>query len=114
MGVMRHSEVGYDKTLGLVAKRLREDSEQVTQEPLPTRWVDLILHLDEQERRTHAGSQPAGEEIVEAELAVRNQEKVLRELMRTEEDDCSPEEPEAKSGAGSCGPPVTTRVTLSA
>jgi hypothetical protein len=59
MGVMRHSEVGYDKTLGLVAKRLREDSEQVTQEPLPTRWVDLILHLDEQERRTCAGSQPA-------------------------------------------------------
>jgi hypothetical protein len=87
MGVMRHLEVGYDKTLGLVAKRLREDSEQVTQEPLPTRWVDLILHLDEQERRT----QPAiGEEIVEAELAVGNQEKVLREkvlreLMRTEE-----------------------------
>ena len=86
MGVMRHSEVGYDKTLGLVAKRLREDSEQVTQEPLRTRWVDLILHLDEQERRTCAGSQPAvGEAIVEAELAVRNQEKVLRELMRTEE-----------------------------
>ena len=86
MGVMRHSEVGYDKTLGLVAKRLREDSEQVTHEPLPTRWVDLILHLDEQERRTRAGSQPAvGEEIVEAELAVGNREKVLRELMRTEE-----------------------------
>ena len=56
MGVMRHLEVGYDKTLGLVAKRLREDSEQVTQEPLPTRWVDLILHLDEQERRTRGGS----------------------------------------------------------
>ena len=50
MGVMRRSEVGYDKTLGLIAKRLREDSEQVTQEPLPTRWVDLIHHLDEQER----------------------------------------------------------------
>ena len=86
MGVMRHSEVGYEKTLGLVAKRLREDSEQVTQEPLPTRWVDLILHLDEQERRSCADPQPAAsEEIVEAELAVSNQEKVLRELMRTEE-----------------------------
>ena len=82
----RRSEVGYDKTFGLIAKRFREDSEQVTREPLPTRWVDLILHLEEQERRTCAGSQPAvGEEIVEAELAVRNQEKVLRELMRTEE-----------------------------
>ena len=72
--------------MGLVAKRLREDSEQITRAPLPTRWVDLILHLDEQERSSCAGSQPlVGEEIVEAELVVRNQEKVLRELMRTEE-----------------------------
>jgi hypothetical protein len=86
MGVMRHTEIRCDKTLGLIAKRLREDSEQVTHEPLPTRWVDLILHLDELERKRCAGSQPAvGEEIVEAELAVRSQEKVLRELMRTEE-----------------------------
>jgi len=86
MGVMRHSEVAYEKTLGLIAKRLREDGEQVTQDPLPTRWVDLILHLDEQERRSCAGPQPAArEEIVEAELAVSNQEEVLRELMRTEE-----------------------------
>ena len=86
MGVMRHSEVGYEKTLGLIAKTLREDSEQVTQDPLPKRWVDLILHLDEQERRSCAGPQPAAcEEIVEAELAVSNQEKVLRELLRTED-----------------------------
>ena len=86
MGVMLHSEVGYEKTLGLIAKRLREDSEQVTQEPLPTRWVDLILHLDEQERRSCAGPQAAAcGEIVETELAVSKQEKVLRELMRTEE-----------------------------
>ena len=85
----RRSEVGYDKTLGLIAKRLREDSEQATREPLPTRWVDLILHLDEQERSsTCAGSQTAASEeirVVEAELAVSNQEKVLHELMRTEE-----------------------------
>ena len=86
MGVMRHSEVGYEKTLGLITRRLREDSEQVTQDPLPTRWVDLIHQLDEQERRSCAGPQPAArEEIVEAELAVGKQEMVLRELMRTEE-----------------------------
>jgi hypothetical protein len=67
-------------------QRASEDSEQVTHEALPTRWVDLLLHLDEQERSTCAGSQPAtGEEIVEAELAARDQEKVLRELIRTEE-----------------------------
>jgi len=74
--------------LGLVVKRLREDSEQVTQDPLPTRWVDLILHLDEQERRICAGSQPAACKeirVIEAELAVSKQEKVLRELMRTDE-----------------------------
>ena len=89
MGVMRHWEVGYDKTLGLGTKGLREDKEQVARGPLPTRWVDLILRLDEQERRTSAGSQPAvGEEIVEAELAVRNREKVLREVTRTKERDC--------------------------
>ena len=88
MGVMRHSEVACEKTLGLIAKRLREDSEQLTQDPLPTRWVDLILHLDEQERRTCAGSQPAACKeirVVEAEPAVSKQEKVLRELMRTDE-----------------------------
>jgi len=84
---MRHSEVGYDKTLGLIAKRLREDSSQVTREPLPTRWLELILHLDEQEGNTRARSQPTARElrVVEAELAVSDQEKVLRELMRTEE-----------------------------
>ena len=88
MGVMRHSEVAYEKTLGLLVKRLREDGGQVTQDPLPTRWVDLILHLDEQEHRTCAGSQPAARKqirVIEAELAVSKQEKVLRELMCTEE-----------------------------
>ena len=88
MGVMRHSEVAYEKTLGLIAKTLREDSEQVTQDPLPKRWVDLILHLDEQERRSRADSQPAACEeirVIEAELAVGKHEKVLRELMRTDE-----------------------------
>jgi hypothetical protein len=60
MGVMRHSEVAYEKTLGLLVKRLREDSEQVTQDPLPTRWVDLILHLDEQESQELCGPSTSG------------------------------------------------------
>jgi hypothetical protein len=85
---MQHSEVGYDKTLGLIAKRLREDSDQVTHEPLPALLVDLLLHLDEQERRTSAGSQPAACEqlpVIEAGLLASNQEKVQRELIRAEE-----------------------------
>lgn len=82
MGVVPH----FDRSLDLIAKRLRSEGDDVTREALPTRWVDLILYLDEQERSTRARSQPAaGDEIVEAELEVRNQEKVLRELMRTQE-----------------------------
>ena len=81
MGVTWHSDADCDKTLGPIAKRLRLDSESVTREALPTRWLDLILYLDAQ-----AGSQP-GEHagLTEAERAVGNQENVLQELMRTEE-----------------------------
>ena len=42
---------GYDKSLGMIAKILRAQSEQLPLEPLPQRWVDLIHHLNEQERR---------------------------------------------------------------
>jgi hypothetical protein len=87
MGWTHRSETDHDQTFGLIAKRFREDSEQVTREALPARWVDLILHLDEQERNAHARSQHAAGElrVAAAELAVSSQEAVLRELMRTEE-----------------------------
>ena len=42
---------GYDKSLGMIAKILRAQSEQLPLEPLPQRWVDLIHYLNEQERR---------------------------------------------------------------
>ena len=86
MGVTWHSDADCAKTLGPIAKRLRLDSESVTREALPTRWLDLILYLDAQEREATAGSQP-GEHagLTEAERAVGNQENVLQELMRTEE-----------------------------
>jgi len=86
MGGTRRSEVAYDQRFSLIAKRFREDSEQVTRAPLPKRWVDLILHLDEQERQTRAGSPAAAEPgVVEAKFVVRKQEEMLRELTRTEE-----------------------------
>ena len=87
MGVLRRSEAGYDQTFSLIAKRLREDGEQVTQEPMPTRWVDLILYLDEQERKTRERAQrPAYDpRVLEAEREVADQEKALQELMRTDE-----------------------------
>ena len=34
-----------------IGKALRTHSQEITGEPLPTRWADLILHLDQQERR---------------------------------------------------------------
>ena len=82
MGVMRP-----ESSLGLIAKRLRDDSEHVPHEPLPRRWVDLIRYLDEQERNSLERPQPAANEasLAEGEVAVRNQEKSLQELVRTEE-----------------------------
>ena len=47
----RPFKVGLDATLRLIAKRLRDDGESVTHEELPQRWVDLILYLEEKERR---------------------------------------------------------------
>src|SRR3954453_21639148 len=83
MGWTHRSETDHDQTFGLIAKRFREDSEQVTREPLPRRWADLVLHLAERERNTRASSAQPG--IVEAEMAFSKQEEVLRELMRTDE-----------------------------
>jgi hypothetical protein len=49
---MRRSEP--DRSLDLVAKRLRDDDSALVADPLPRRWVDLLLHLDEQEQRSKA------------------------------------------------------------
>jgi hypothetical protein len=38
----------------VIGKRLRDESESA-QGPMPRRWVDLIRHLDEQERRRERG-----------------------------------------------------------
>jgi hypothetical protein len=87
MGVTPRLKAGFDSPLDLIAKRLRDDGDNVTQEALPARWVDLILYLDEQERKTCARSQQAAPErsLVEAQRAVAHQENVLQELMRTDE-----------------------------
>ena len=34
-----------------LGKMLRARNEHLTREPMPKRWVDLLHHLDEQERR---------------------------------------------------------------
>jgi hypothetical protein len=47
----RPSKVVFASALQLIGKRLRDDGESVTHEELPERWVDLILYLEEEERR---------------------------------------------------------------
>ena len=50
MGILQTSKAGLDSAFGLIAKRLRRESEEAPREPLPERWVELIRHLNEQER----------------------------------------------------------------
>jgi hypothetical protein len=45
---MRETETNWIKLLG---KHLRNEGDDLTQEELPRRWVDLIKYLDEQERK---------------------------------------------------------------
>jgi hypothetical protein len=49
---MRRSEPSLDRSLDLVAKRLRDDDSALAAKPLPRRWVDLLLQLDEREQRS--------------------------------------------------------------
>jgi hypothetical protein len=46
MGVSRPSKAGPDSAFRLIAKRLREESEDITQEPLSARLRDLVRELD--------------------------------------------------------------------
>ena len=46
-----------DETFTGIGKRLRGQDEDITHEPLPRRWVDLIRYLDEQERKRLAPRQ---------------------------------------------------------
>jgi hypothetical protein len=45
---------GQDSILQRIGKVLRAQNDDITHEPVPTRWVDLIHYLDEQERRRRA------------------------------------------------------------
>jgi hypothetical protein len=46
MGVLRPSKAGPDSAFRLIAKRLREESEDITREPLSARLRDLVRELD--------------------------------------------------------------------
>ena len=79
---------GQDTILRRLGKTFHLYADDIAHEPLPRRWIELIRYLDEQERKSSEQSQSAGSgeaSLGEAELAVANQEKVQRKLMRTEE-----------------------------
>ena len=57
MGLMRPTKVDLDGVIDLIAERLRHDSEPIVRQALPTRWVELIHFLDEQDR--HSGETQA-------------------------------------------------------
>jgi hypothetical protein len=42
---------GHDPNLHRLGKLLHDQDEDITHEPVPKRWVDLIHFLDEQERK---------------------------------------------------------------
>jgi len=40
-----------DETIVEIGKGLRREADDLTREPLPRRWIDLIRHLNEKERK---------------------------------------------------------------
>jgi hypothetical protein len=56
----RPSKAGLDSALVFISKRLREEAKNVSDEALPERWVELILHLEEKERRAAEASKDDG------------------------------------------------------
>jgi hypothetical protein len=59
MDVKRPAEPVIGSALELIAQRLRSEGNSVTQRPLPKRWVELLQHLNEVERRNSTGGKPA-------------------------------------------------------
>jgi len=58
-----------------LGKALHVHDNDITQEPLPRRWVDLIRHLDEQERRRSPDPPP----VASPEVTARKRESDLNQ-----------------------------------
>lgn len=55
---------GHESILQHIGKVLRAQDDDITHQPLPTRWVDMVHYLDEQERRRAERAQPDAERRV--------------------------------------------------
>ena len=54
-GVRDPMQQSHDSILRRLGKLLRDQDDDITHEPLPNRWVDLIHFLDEKERKPDEG-----------------------------------------------------------
>ena len=53
---------GHASLLERLSKALHLHYDEIANEALPRRWVDLIQHLDEEERKRSEGHQPGAEQ----------------------------------------------------
>ena len=79
MGVLRAPKAGYDNSLGLIAKRLREAGESITQEPMPARFRDLVRELD---RRAEKETASLKMEVLEELLSTSEPTAKTRTLLK--------------------------------
>jgi hypothetical protein len=78
MGVLRASKAAPDSALRLIARRLREESEDITQEPLPARLRDLVRELDRCAEKEKAS---LSMEVLEELLSTREPTAKTRALL---------------------------------
>ena len=68
---------GHNSILARLGKALHIQSDDITHEPLPNRWVDLILHLEAKERQRPEIRQ------AEAEQSGKRQLRIARTTIAT-------------------------------
>ena len=78
MGMLRASKAGPDSAFRLIAKRLREECEDITQEPLSARLCDLVRELD---RCAEKGNASLKMEVLEELLSTREPTAKTRALL---------------------------------
>jgi hypothetical protein len=78
MGVLRTSKAGPDSALRLIAKRLREESEDIIQQPLSARLRDLARELDRSAEKEKAS---LNMEVLEELLSTREPTAKTRALL---------------------------------
>jgi hypothetical protein len=70
MDVKRRAEPVIGIALELIAKRLRAEGDNVTQRALPKRWVELLQHLNDEERRNSTDAKPRKAHREEPEVRI--------------------------------------------